>query len=42
MLSVLGRPNHVRDIVRALLCQVAVLHAPDDVLIAVETSGGGN
>jgi S-DNA-T family DNA segregation ATPase FtsK/SpoIIIE len=41
VLSVLGRPERVHEVVRALLCQVAVLHAPDDVLIAIETSGGG-
>ncbi|HWB34743.1 MAG TPA: hypothetical protein VHA75_01835, partial [Rugosimonospora sp.] len=40
VVSVLGPRERAEAVVRALLCQVAVLHAPEDVGIAVETSGG--
>ncbi|HWS36348.1 MAG TPA: type VII secretion protein EccCb, partial [Actinoplanes sp.] len=39
VVSLLGPPRDTETMARALLCQVATLHAPDDVLIAVETSG---
>ncbi|MGY5056056.1 type VII secretion protein EccCa [Streptomyces sp. 900105755] len=39
VVSVLGPPKVARAVVRALLCQIAVLHAPDDVGIAVATGG---
>lgn len=39
VVSVLGPPKPAREAVRALLCQIAVLHAPDDVGIAVATGG---
>ncbi|MGW1726763.1 type VII secretion protein EccCa [Streptomyces sp. NPDC002306] len=39
VVSVLGPPKPARAAVRALLCQIAVLHAPDDVGIAVATGG---
>src|SRR5690606_25433262 len=42
VLSVLGPPPRTAALVRALLCQVAVLHAPDDVCVAVERSGPGD
>jgi S-DNA-T family DNA segregation ATPase FtsK/SpoIIIE len=42
VLSVLGPPRRTANLVRALLCQVAVLHAPDDVCVAVESSGPGD
>ncbi|MFD6420371.1 type VII secretion protein EccCa [Streptomyces sp. NPDC060198] len=39
VVSVLGPAVRARAVVRALLTQVAVLHAPDDVRIAVVTAG---
>jgi S-DNA-T family DNA segregation ATPase FtsK/SpoIIIE len=40
VISLLGPPQHTAGLARAVLSQIAVLHAPDDVLIAVERSGG--
>ncbi len=42
VVSVLGPPQAATALTRAILCQVAVLHAPDDVCIAVERSGPGD
>ncbi|WP_432974621.1 type VII secretion protein EccCa [Dactylosporangium sp. CA-233914] len=42
VISVLGPPERTHETARAILCQIAVTHAPDDVLIAVETSGDGS
>ncbi|MFG2525141.1 type VII secretion protein EccCa [Streptomyces sp. NPDC048527] len=39
VVSVLGPAAAARSVVRALLCQIAVLHAPDDVGIAISTGG---
>jgi S-DNA-T family DNA segregation ATPase FtsK/SpoIIIE len=39
VVSLLGPALDTEMMARALLCQIATLHAPDDVLIAVETSG---
>lgn len=39
VVSVLGPAEAARAAVRALLCQIAVLHAPDDVGIAIATGG---
>ena len=39
VVSLLGPSLDTENMARALLCQIATLHAPDDVLIAVETSG---
>jgi ESX secretion system protein EccC len=39
VVSLLGPPDAARALARALLCQVSVLHAPDDVLIAARTGG---
>jgi S-DNA-T family DNA segregation ATPase FtsK/SpoIIIE len=39
VVSLLGPPDQTRAVARALLCQVAVLHAPDDVAIALYTGG---
>jgi ESX secretion system protein EccC len=41
VVSVLGPPELTAALTRAMLCQVAVLHAPDDVCVAVERSGPG-
>jgi S-DNA-T family DNA segregation ATPase FtsK/SpoIIIE len=41
VVSMLGRAEQTVALTRAMLCQVAVLHAPDDVSIAVERSGHG-
>jgi len=41
VLSILGPRDRAEELTRALLCQIAVLHAPDDVAIAVELSGPG-
>jgi S-DNA-T family DNA segregation ATPase FtsK/SpoIIIE len=41
VVSLLGPPDRTAGLARAILSQIAVLHAPDDVLIAIETSGGG-
>ncbi len=41
VVSLLGPGEQTAALARAMLCQVAVLHAPDDVGIAVETSGSG-
>ena len=39
VVSVLGPAEAARGVVRAVLCQIAVLHASDDVGIAVVTGG---
>jgi DNA segregation ATPase FtsK/SpoIIIE, S-DNA-T family len=39
VVSILGPPEVARGTVRAMLCQVAVLHAPDDVTVAIATGG---
>jgi S-DNA-T family DNA segregation ATPase FtsK/SpoIIIE len=39
VLSLVGGAARTEPLLRAMLCQIAVLHAPDDVTIAVETSG---
>lgn len=39
VVSLLGPALDTENMARVLLCQIAALHAPDDVLIAVETSG---
>ncbi len=39
VVSLLGPALDTENMARALLCQIAALHAPDDVLISVETSG---
>ncbi|MFE0461441.1 type VII secretion protein EccCa [Kitasatospora sp. NPDC058965] len=39
VVSLLGPVDRTRALARALLCQVAVLHAPDDVTVAVCTGG---
>ncbi|GAA5179160.1 type VII secretion protein EccC [Rugosimonospora acidiphila] len=39
VVSLFGPALDTENTARALLCQIATLHAPDDVLIAVETSG---
>ncbi|WP_306204569.1 type VII secretion protein EccCa [Actinoplanes sp. RD1] len=39
VLSVVGDPARTEAVARAMLTQIAVLHAPDDVTIAIETSG---
>jgi len=39
VVSVLGPGEVARGVVRALLLQIAVLHAPDDVAVAVATGG---
>ncbi|MFE9191948.1 type VII secretion protein EccCb [Micromonospora sp. NPDC007208] len=39
VISLVGGAARTEPLLRALLCQVAVLHAPDDVTIAIETSG---
>ena len=39
VVSLLGPALDTENMARVLLCQIATLHAPDDVLIAVETSG---
>ncbi|WP_432990727.1 type VII secretion protein EccCb [Dactylosporangium sp. CA-233914] len=39
VISVLGPVPAAEEIARVLLCQVGVFHAPDDVLVAVETAG---
>ncbi|WP_051799290.1 type VII secretion protein EccCb [Catenuloplanes japonicus] len=36
VISVLGAPEDTAAMTRAMLCQLAVLHAPDDVLLAIE------
>ena len=40
VVSVLGPRERAAAVARAMLCQVAVLHAPDDVGIVIEMSGG--
>ncbi|MEV6598529.1 type VII secretion protein EccCb [Actinoplanes sp. NPDC051346] len=42
VVSLLGPPDRTAGLARAILSQLATLQAPDDVLIAVETSGGGD
>ena len=42
VVSVLGPPALTAALVRAVLCQTIVLHAPDDVALAIEGSGGGD
>ncbi len=39
VISIVGDPPRTEVLARALLIQIGVLHAPDDVTIAVETSG---
>ena len=39
VISVLGPTDQVRAVARSLVCQVSVLHAPDDVAVAVYTAG---
>ena len=39
VVSILGPADQARALARALVCQVAVLHAPDDVAIAVAAGG---
>ncbi|MFC4033944.1 type VII secretion protein EccCa [Streptomyces polygonati] len=39
IVSVLGPAGAARGVVRAVLCQIAVLHAPDDVTVAIATGG---
>jgi S-DNA-T family DNA segregation ATPase FtsK/SpoIIIE len=39
VVSVLGPPGVARGTVRAMLCQIGVLHAPDDVGVAIATGG---
>ncbi|MEU4642897.1 type VII secretion protein EccCb [Micromonospora sp. NPDC023814] len=41
VISLLGPRQRTAALLRAIVCQIAVLHAPDDVMLAVETSGGG-
>lgn len=42
VVSVLGPAEPAAALVRAMLCQVAVLHAPDNVSVALEASGPGD
>ncbi|GAA5199770.1 type VII secretion protein EccC [Rugosimonospora acidiphila] len=42
VLSILGPRERIEALTRAVLCQIAVLHAPDDVGIMVERSGPGD
>jgi S-DNA-T family DNA segregation ATPase FtsK/SpoIIIE len=42
VVSLLGPAELTAALARAMICQVAVLHAPDDVRIAVERSGSGD
>jgi S-DNA-T family DNA segregation ATPase FtsK/SpoIIIE len=39
VVSLLGAPEQARALARALVCQVAVLHAPDDVGLVIRTGG---
>ncbi|OON71824.1 type VII secretion protein EccCa [Streptomyces tsukubensis] len=39
VVSVLGPSDTARGVVRAVLSQIAVLHAPDDVAVAIATGG---
>jgi len=39
VLGVAGRTGHARALIRAMLCQLAVLHSPDDLLIAAVLGG---
>ncbi|MYS19082.1 DNA segregation ATPase FtsK/SpoIIIE, S-DNA-T family [Streptomyces sp. DvalAA-14] len=39
IVSVLGPSGAGRGVVRAMLCQIGVLHAPDDVAVAIATGG---
>ncbi|MEU7841636.1 type VII secretion protein EccCa [Micromonospora sp. NPDC049114] len=39
VISVVGDPTRADTLARSMLTQIGVLHAPDDVTIAVETSG---
>ena len=39
VVSVLGTADVARGTVRAMLCQIAVLHAPDDVAVIIATGG---
>lgn len=38
VISVVGDPARTDLLTRALLCQIAVLHAPDDVTLVIETA----
>jgi S-DNA-T family DNA segregation ATPase FtsK/SpoIIIE len=42
VISLLGSRERTAEVARSLLCQLAVNHAPDDVVVAVEASGGGD
>ncbi len=42
VISVLGARSRTFGLARAILCQIAVLHAPDDVALAIDMSGGGH
>ncbi len=42
VVSVLGPAEPAAALIRAMLCQIAVLHPPDNVGIAVEASGPGD
>ncbi|HEY3505731.1 MAG TPA: type VII secretion protein EccCb [Actinocatenispora sp.] len=42
VVSLLGPRERTAGLARSVLCQLAVLHAPDDVLLAVESSDGGD
>lgn len=41
VISLLGERQRTAALLRAIVCQIAVLHAPDDVALAIEASGGG-
>jgi S-DNA-T family DNA segregation ATPase FtsK/SpoIIIE len=41
VISVLGRRSDTAALTRAMLCQLGVMHAPDDVLLAVEAPETG-
>ncbi|MGC4747913.1 type VII secretion protein EccCb [Micromonospora sp. DT201] len=40
VVSLVGAPDDVAALSRAMLCQLGVMHAPDDVLVAVEAPDG--
>jgi S-DNA-T family DNA segregation ATPase FtsK/SpoIIIE len=42
VICLLGPPEQTRELAQVMLCQIAVHHAPDDVTIAVDASGGGD
>lgn len=39
VVSLLGPPKRTRALARAVVCQIAVLHAPDDVALVIRTAG---